>query len=129
MSERQEVQLNNIRSEPLDYKAMVVQHLAQIGRVAPAMLKSGKGLEKNEVYALYVWVRILHAFVAPYAPPDYAPKTVKLSELAIKEDRYELVDRLISWLEEAVKQFGRLGVLPPLPVYGEVNNPDWDTDW
>lgn len=106
----------------ITYPSVVLNHAVFVTRLIPDLLKTGTGLEKYQVYSSIAAVKGLHFFIRsgiyPRFKEKYKEDTEKYlkyfdsSKLAMKSDRYEIIENLYKFMYLIGDNFGNSGILP-----------------
>jgi len=107
--------------EKFSYADEVIRQMDRIGEFLPVVMSRKDGIDKYEVLAAYVAVRLLHSLVkASVYDKNYNPILDKLKEdvkkpvLEDKSNRLLFLDILLDAVDNETSKFGYVGLLPAL---------------
>ncbi len=115
----------DVRSESLTFQIAVITSLMNIQRLIPTVMLKRRHTEWFELEAAIIG---LHAMLAPYYDQTYKDKVTEFKEkLGEVRDEYKQVEYmwiLAEWIEEIIKRFGQVDILPPARITIEPRGPD-----
>lgn len=132
----QAIDTDNIRSDSDLYQKLIIRHLDRIAMLlANAVSKTPKEQE-IAVVAVELAIRLHESFLAPYRNKKYDALREKLTNkinvlrASLWDDniRQDYLERIIEWLDEQIKQFGKAGILPTMEEELEMPKPTVDVE-
>ena len=115
----------DVRSESLTFQIAVITALMNIQKLIPNVMLKRRHTEWFELEAAVIG---LHAMLAPYYDSNYKAKVTEFKEkLGKVRDEYKQVEYmwiLADWIEEIIKRFGQVDILPPARITIEPRGPD-----
>ena len=116
----------DIRSEKLSFKDMVIRCLDRIHIVASQMAEKNT---RSSMAAYEEAIASLHCFLSPYyiTTKSYQNETKNIIEELNNERAYKDIERLKKlreWLGLIVKNLSKVGLLPPIDIEYDMSTPE-----
>lgn len=113
---------SEIRKDSLSFEIMILKALDRIHASLPVSLADFR----HEIwFGIEAQIMFLNSFVAPYYQDDYKAKIkeIKNKIKSKRNDKIEYVGLLAEWLEEIVRRFAQVKILPAMRVRHDLPDP------